>query len=211
KPVELFSTRTDRPESRAFGLTGADVLAVSKSGEVLVSLDRHVAEPFIRTGTLAEVGISGGVAPREILKDGQWADWEPGGKDLAAVRDVQLKSQLEFPLGHVVYQTAGWISHPRISPDGQLVAFLEHPQRRDDGGTVAVVDRSGKKRTLSETYSSEFGLAWSPNGSSIWITAARVGGNRALHEISLSGNARLLARVTPSLTLHDGARDLPVL
>ena len=211
KPVELFSTRTDRPESRTFGLTGADVLAVSKSGEVLVSLDRHVAEPFIRTGTLAEVGISGGVAPREILKDVQWADWDPSGKDLVVVRDMQLRSQIEFPLGHVLYQTAGWISHPRISPDGKLVAFLEHPQRRDDGGTVAVVDRAGKKRTLSETYSSEFGLAWSPDGSSIWITATRVGGNRALHEITLSGKSRLLARVTQSLTLQDVARDGRVL
>jgi Tol biopolymer transport system component len=207
KPVELFSTRTDRPESRAFGLTSADVLAVSKSGEVLVSLDRHVSEPFIRTGTLAEVGISGGVAPREILKDVQWADWEPNGKDLAVVRDVQLRSQIEFPLGHVLYQTAGWISHPRISPDGKFVAFLDHPQRRDDGGTVGVVDRAGKKRTLSESYSSEFGLAWSPDGSSVWVTGTKVGGNRALHEITLEGKSRLLARVTQSLTLQDVARD----
>jgi Tol biopolymer transport system component len=211
KPVELFSTRTDRPESRAFGLTGADVLAVSKSGEVLVSLDRHVSEPFIRTGTLAEAGISGGVAPREILKDVQSADWDPNSKDLAVVRDIQLRSQLEFPLGKVLYQTAGWISHPRVSPDGNLVAFLEHPQRRDDGGTVGVVDRAGKKRTLSETYSSEFGLAWSPDGSSIWITATKVGGNRALHEITLNGKERLLARVTQSLTLQDVARDGRVL
>ena len=211
RPVELFSTRTDRPESRAFGLTGADVLAVSNSGEVLVSLDRHVSEPFIRTGTLAEIGISGGVAPREIVKDVQWADWDPSGKDLAVVRDVQLRSQIEFPLGRVLYQTAGWISHPRISPDGSLVAFLEHPQRRDDGGTVGVVDRAGKKRTLSEAYSSEFGLAWSPDGSSIWVTGAKVGGNRALHEITLSGKSRLLARVTQSLTLQDVARDGRVL
>jgi eukaryotic-like serine/threonine-protein kinase len=207
KPVELFSTRTDRPESRPFGLTGADVLAVSKSGEVLVSLDRHVSEPFIRSGTLAEIGISGGVAPREVLKDVQWADWAPNGKDVAVVRDVQLRSQLEYPLGKVLYQTAGWISHPRISPSGDLVAFLEHPQRRDDGGTVGVVDRAGKKRTLSETFSTEFGLAWSPDGSAIWMTGTRVGGNRALHEISLSGQERLLARVTQSLTLQDVSRD----
>ena len=207
KPVELFATRTDRPESRTFGLIGGDVLAVSKSAEVLVSLDRHVQEPFIRSGTLAEVGISGGVAPREVAKDVQWADWDPNGKDIAVVRDLTLRSQIEYPMGHVLYQTAGWISHPRISRDGNLVAFLEHPQRRDDGGTVAVVDRAGKKRTLSEDYSSEYGLAWSPDGSAIWITATKVGGNRALHEVTLSGRTRLLARVTQSLTLQDVAPD----
>jgi len=211
RPVELFSTRTDRPESRAFGLSGGDVLAVSKSGEVLVSLDRHVQEPFIRVGTLAEVGISGGVAPREVLKDVQWADSTPDGKEVAIVRDVALRSQLEYPIGKVLYQTAGWISNPRVSRDGSMVAFLEHPQRRDDGGTVGVVDRNGKKRTLSEDYSSEFGLAWSPDGSAIWMTGTRVGGNRALHEVSLAGKTRLLARVTQSLTLQDVAADGRVL
>jgi DNA-binding beta-propeller fold protein YncE/predicted Ser/Thr protein kinase len=211
KPVELFSTRTDRPESRDFGLVGGDVLAVSKAGEVLVALDRHVQEPFIRVGTLAEVGISGGVAPREILKDVQWADATPDGKEIAIVRDVALRSQLEYPVGKVLYQTAGWISNPRVSRDGGMVAFLEHPQRRDDGGTVGVVDHNGKKRTLSETFSSEFGLAWSPDGSAIWMTGTKVGGNRALHEISLSGKERLLARVTQSLTLQDVATDGRVL
>ncbi len=97
-------------------------------------------EAFIRTGTLAEVGISGGVAPREILKDVQWADWAPDGKEIAVVRDVSLRNQLEFPIGKVLYQTAGWISHPRVSHDGTLVAFIDHSQRRDDGG----VGRGGR-------------------------------------------------------------------
>jgi Tol biopolymer transport system component len=206
KPVELFATRTDRPESRTFGL-GSDVLAISKSGDVLVSLDRHMEEAFIRTGTLAEVGISGGVAPREIHKDIQWADWGPDGKDIAVVRDVNLRNQLEFPIGKVLYQTAGWVSHPRVSHDGALIAFMDHSQRRDDGGTVAVVDRSGKKRTLSGDFSSEYGLAWSPSGTEIWITGAKVGGNRALYAISLTGGERLLARVTQSLTLQDVSAD----
>jgi eukaryotic-like serine/threonine-protein kinase len=207
KPVEIFATRTDRPESRVFGLVGADVAAISRTGEMLVFVDRHVEEPFIRTGTLAQVGVSGGVAPREISTDAQWADWAPDGTSFAAVRDVNLRNQLEFPAGKVLYQTVGWISHPRVSPKGDLVAFLDHPIRRDDGGSVMIVDRSGKRKTLAGVFASVQGLAWSPDGSEIWFTGTMVGGNRAIHAVTLSGSQRLLARVTESLTLQDIAKD----
>ncbi len=207
KPVELFATRTDRPESRVFGLVGADLLGISKTGEMAVSLDRHYEMAFVRNGTLAEIGVSGGVAPREIQKDVHWADWGPGGREMAIVREVGLSSQLEYPIGKVLYQTAGWVSHPRISPKGDLVAFMEHPQRGDDGGMVAVIDRAGKKRTLTERYTSEWGVAWSPKGDEIWLTAAKVGANRALYAVSLAGKERMLARVTQSLTLQDVSPD----
>jgi Tol biopolymer transport system component len=207
RPVELFATRTDRPESRVFGLVGADLLGISKSGEMAVSLDRHNEGAFTRTGTLAEIGVSGGVAPREIQKDVQWADWGPDGREMAIVREVGLRNQLEYPIGKVLYQTAGWLTNPRISPKGDLVAFMEHPQRGDDGGMVAVIDRAGKKRTLTERYTSEWGLAWAPKGDEIWLTAAKVGANRALYAVSLSGEERQLARVTQSLTLQDVSPD----
>jgi hypothetical protein len=210
KPVEIFATRTDRPESRVFGL-GADLLSISKTGEMLVSLGRRVEEPFIRTGTLAEIGVSGGVAPRELSNDVQWADWAPDGGSFALVRDVNLRSRLEYPIGQVLYDTVGWISHPKVSRDGKLVAFLEHSMRRDDGGTVSVVDRTGKKRTLSGVFASVFGLAWSPAGGEVWVTGSKAGANRALHAVSLTGKERLLARVTQSLTLQDVALDGRVL
>ena len=207
RPVELFATRTDRPESRVFGLVGADLLSISRQGEMAVSLDRHNFSAFLRTGTLAEIGVSGGVAPRSISDDVQWADWSPDGKELAVAREVSQQTRLEYPIGKVVYQTAGWLSHVRVSPDGNTVAFMEHPVRGDDGGMVAVVDRAGKKRTLTERFTSEWGLAWSPKGDEIWLTAAKVGANRALYGVSLAGAERLLARVTQSLTLQDISED----
>jgi Tol biopolymer transport system component len=207
KPVEIFATRTDRPESRVFGLLGADVASISNAGEMLVYVDRHVVDAFIRAGTLAQVSVSGGVAPREIATDVQWADWAPDGSSYARVRDVNSRNQLEYPAGKLLYQTSGWISHPRVSPRGDLVAFLDHPIRRDDGGSVVIVDRSGKSTTLTGGFSSVEGLAWSPDGSEVWFTGIRVGGNRAIQSVSLSGSERLLARVTESLTLQDIAKD----
>jgi Tol biopolymer transport system component len=211
KTMEIFSTRADRPESRSFGLPGAGVLSISAAGEMAVSLNRHTVGPFIRSGTLAQIGIGGGGAPRQISDDVQWADWAPDGRSLAIVRDVQLRNRLEYPAGKLLYETVGWISHPRVSPDGKLVAFLDHPARGDDGGMVAVVDVSGKQKALSSIFASAGGLGWAPGGDEVWFTAAKVGSNRAVHAVTLSGRERLMTRVTGNLTLHDVSRDGRVL
>jgi len=210
RPVEIFVSRSESPESRPFGLPGADILGISRAGEMALSLGRHIVGPFESSGTLARMGLAGGGAPRDVLEDVEWADWSPDGGSLAVVRDVGGRNRLEFPIAKVLYETAGWISHPRVSPKGDLVAFLDHPVRGDDGGTVAIVDLSGKKATLPAAFETIQGLAWSPHGE-IWFTAARTGANRALYASTVSGKLRLLARVTGILTLHDVARDGRVL
>src|SRR6266568_8210670 len=170
KPIEIFVSRPESPESRPFGLSGAQVLAISGSGEMALSLNSRVFEPFVRTGTLARASVAGGAAPREVLEDVLWADWGPDGM-LAIVREAQGKSRLEFPIGKVLYETTGFITHPRVSPRGDAVAFLDHPAHTDDGGAVAIVDGSGARKTLSALFASIWGLAWSPGGE-IWFTAA---------------------------------------
>ena len=206
RPVEIYVSRSESPESRPFGLPGADILSISRSGEMALSLGRHVVGPFESSGTLARIGVAGGSAPREVLEDVEWADWAPDAGSVAVVRDVNGRNRLEFPIGKVLYETAGWISHPRVSPRGDLVAFLEHPARNDDGGTVATVDRAGRKKTISGVFETLQGLAWS-RGGEIWFTGAPTGANRALYASSVSGRSRLLARVTGILTLQDVARD----
>ena len=207
KPLEIFTHRLESPESRPFGLAGAEVLAIARSGEMAVSLGRHIVGAFTRSGTLARVGVAGGAAPRDVLEDVHSADWAPDGGSLAVVRDVGGRDRLEFPVGKVLYETAGWISDPRVSPKGDLVAFLDHPARGDDGGSVAVVDLSGKRKTLTRSFESAQGLAWLPGGGEIWFTAAVSGSNRALHSVTVSGRSRLLARVTAPLTLRDISAD----
>ncbi|MGH9364642.1 MAG: protein kinase domain-containing protein, partial [Thermoanaerobaculia bacterium] len=207
RPTEIFVSRQGSPESRPFGLPEASVLAISGAGEMALSLGQHFAGPFTLSGTLARMGVAGGGAPREILEDVQWADWAPDGGSLAIVRDVEGRNRLEFPIGKVLYETAGWISDPRVSPRGDEVAFLDHPARGDDGGMAAIVDRAGKKKTLSGVFESAQGLAWPPGGGEIWFTAAKTGGNRTLYGASLSGKQRLLTRITGVLTLQDVSRD----
>src|SRR6266545_1997300 len=210
KPFEVFINRPESPEARSFGLPVTEVLAISKTGEMAVSLNRRTTLPFIRTGRLARISIAGG-APRDILDDVQWADWSPDGKSLAIVRDVGAKNCLEFPIGKTLYGTTGWISHPRVSPQGDLVAFIDHPVLRDDGGAVAVVDLSGKKRTLSHVYNTAQGLAWKPDASEIWYTAEEGGINRAVHAVTLSGKGRLVGRVPGISTIRDISKDGRVL
>jgi Tol biopolymer transport system component len=206
KPIEIFVGRPESPESRPFGLPGAEVLAISKSGEMAVSLNRRASGGFQRTGTLAQLSVAGGAAPRDILKEIEWADWSPDGKSLAIVRVVSGKMRLEYPAGKILYETHGWVGHPRVSPDGNLIAFIDHPTQGDDGGSIAAVDRSGRVKKLSEPFASAQGLAWSPSGE-VWFTATRVGGNRSLHSTTQGGKVRERIRVPGSLTLQDISRD----
>jgi Tol biopolymer transport system component len=211
KPTEIYVSRRDSPESRPFGLPGADILAVSPTGDLAVALSSRNANPFSREGTLARVGATGGGAPREMLEKVEYADWSPDGKDIAVVRFVSGRTRLELPIGKVLYETTGWVGDLRFSPTGDRIAFLDHPVVNDDGGTAAIIDRAGKKTTISSLFASAQGLAWSPDGSEVWFTATEVGGNRALHAATPSGRHRVLARVTGSLFLHDTSRDGRVL
>ncbi len=206
KPVEVFVRRLESPESRPFGLSGTEVLAISRSGEMAVSLNRVSVGGFRRSGTLAQLSVAGGAAPRDILEDIEWADWAPDGKSLAVVRTSRGRMLLEYPIGKVLHETSGWIGHPRVSPNGDLVAFTDHPALNDDGGSVVLVDRSGRKKAFSKPFGSTQGVSWGPGGSEVWFTAAEVS-LRALYSMSLSGSVRLRSRIAGNLTLRDISRE----
>ncbi len=205
--LEIYQTRLDSPDSRLFGLPGAAVLSISSAGEMAVGLNSRSTGGFIRTGTLARIGITGGGAPRELASDIQGADWSADGQTLAITRDHGGKTDLEYPLGKPIYSVPGWLSHPRIAPDGKSIAVLHHPVRGDDGGYVEVVDLAGKPTVLTKPYASIGGLAWRPDGREIWFAGARIGFNRYLNAVSTGGRTRSLAEATGGLTVEDISKE----
>jgi serine/threonine protein kinase len=209
-PIDLFITSPESPQSRSLNLAGAALLAISSSGEIAVSMDSRPSGVYAQVGTLARVPLNGG-SPRPVLENVQWADWSPDGNNLAIVRDVNGRNRLEFPIGKVLYETSGWISHPRVSRKGDRVAFLDHPLPGDDGGSLRVVDRSGNVKTLVADLQTIQGLAWSADGREIWFTADRLGLKRAVYAATLGGHDRLVARVPDTLSLQDIWQDGRVL
>ena len=207
RPSALFTTRPESPESRAVGLDETLLLSISRQGEMAVLLKPTVS--FYTMGTLARMPLEGG-APREVLQDVSDADWSPDGKELAVVHWVGGLCRLEYPIGHVLYElsTPGWVSHVRVSPRGDAVAFLEHPvERFDDRGEVTVVDLAGHKRTLSRAYISVNGLNWSPAGDELWFTASTNDLDSTLYAVDLAGRERQLASAAGRLNLMDVSRD----
>jgi len=209
-PIDLFITSPESPQSRSLNLEGAALLAMSSSGEMAISVNSRPSGPYAQIGTLSRVPLNGG-APRPVLEDVQWADWSPDGNNLAIVRDVNGRNQLEFPIGKALYQTSGWISHPRVSRKGDLVAFLDHPLPGDDGGSVKVVDLKGNAKTLSGDFQTVQGLAWSADDREIWFTAADLGLKRAIFAVTPGGRQRAIATVPGTLLVQDIWKDGRVL
>src|SRR5579863_6876169 len=209
-PLQLFSTIGDSLLTQPLNLIDANLLAISHSGELAVVLHgKHTAHLETEGGVLARAPLAGG-SPREVLEDVHWADWDANG-ELAVVHHAQGRDRIEYPIGHVLYQSPGWISHIRISPEGDKIAFMDHPALWDDRGAVALVDLSGHASVLSTGWASEDGLAWGPDGKEIWFTAVEKGNNRALMAVNSSSRIRKVLALPAGMTLEDVARDGRVL
>jgi eukaryotic-like serine/threonine-protein kinase len=216
---QIYKTDRETMESLPVGVSGAGILSVSKSNEIAVSLDRRFVRGYKSSGTLATVDLHGNVTEK-ILENVQWADWEPGQEPersaakierLAVVRKINGRNRLEYPPGNVLFETGGWISHPKFSPKGDRIAFIYHPTLDDDSGNVIIVDLSGQKKVLSENWISIQGLVWHKSGSEIWFTATREGNFRAIQAVNLNGSERFIYKAAGSLTLHDLTNDCAVL
>ncbi|MGA9529534.1 MAG: protein kinase [Terriglobales bacterium] len=205
QPQEVFTSRYDSSDSRPVGLPDAQVLAVSSSGELAVSLHPVDNSAFAEVGTLARVPLAGG-APREVLDGVAWADWTPDGQLAIIRRQPQARTGLELPAGNLIYKPSGWVSHVRVSPRGDLIAIEDHVVGGDDG-RVVVIDLHGNHKTSSRFYGSVEGLAWTPDGKEVWYSAIPSGSSRSIYGMDLSGKERLIYRAPGGLTIHDIGRN----
>lgn len=206
-PLELYIIRPGNPFSGSMGLANAGIFSVSSRGELAVALGCRLNWGEC-IGTLARVPITGG-SPREMVEDVHVADWSPDGQDLAVVSFAGGTFRLEYPIGKVLYKAPGWITHARVSPRGDRVAFLDHPRLGDIGGSVVVVDAAGRMTTLSSGWRSLQGLAWATGGDEVWFTGSRTGrgGSSALYAVTLSGEERTVFASPGTLKLNDISRD----
>ncbi len=209
EPWQLFATPIVDPKERPLGQADVQLLDLSRAGELVLRLESKVADTWQFEGTLARSALGGDLAPKAILGGVLQAAWAPKS-EFAVVRATGGRSLLDYPPGKVRVESAGWIGDLRFSPDGKLLAYVDHPAAGDDAGRIAVLDvESGKTRVVSKDFGTLRGLAW--RGQEIWFTAGSHILNRALYAVDLSGKGRGVFTQAGGLHLHDVAPDGRVL
>jgi WD40 repeat protein len=140
----------------------------------------------IYNGTLSRMTRDG--APRAWLEQVSELDYAPDGASAAIVRLANGHWQLEYPIGTVLYTAqSGYVSDPRVSPDGSRVAFMDHPLSGDDRGSVKVVDTSRKVATLTGEYWGEEGVVWSRDGRTVYFSPSDSNAQFDVDAVNVSG------------------------
>lgn len=202
QPWQMHINHLDTLEERAIGPRDAQILAVAPNGDLALGLDIPFrAWRFTYCGTLARAPQMGALTPKVELEGVEWADIGSDGT-MAVVRVQDGRCQLEYPAGTVRMVSDGWISHPRISPSGKAVAYLEHPILNDDMGFAALWEEGRPPRPLTQTWlGGARGLAW--NGDEIWFTAGERTGRRGLWKVSRNGRVKGILQIPGELILQD--------
>ena len=203
----VVSPTAEAPQRLDLG--DAHLLSISSKGELALIIKARYLQQRLYSGTLARMTL--GSSPRAVLERVREADWGPDGESMAIVRDLgNGRDRLEYPIGTPLHEASGYLSDPRVSPDGSKVAFFAHQWSYDDRGTVMVADRQGRVTTLTSELWSIEGLAWTPDGSRVVFSGNEAGGSVMQPisvEVSGATPMRPVLSVPARLIVHDIARD----
>ena len=215
KPYELFTTRTDSPESRPLDLPNATLQTISPRGEMLINLVQEKDGSPVPVGkTVARVSLAGG-APRPILEEHhlRWVDWAPDGRTFALLLADGRGFRIDYPRGKVIWRAAEYAWDLKMAPSGDALAFCKLGNNLQ---TVVILDRAGKVVAQSggwgrppvPWFQSPRGcVAWAPDGKEVWFAGVRQGRESGLYALARNGAVRPLLRVPGALLLLDVARD----
>jgi len=203
---QLFLKRLDSPDAIALDLPAAHLASISPTGELAILLD----DPSKPTRRLARAALTGG-APRAMAEQVASSDWGRQGSDVIVNRFENHKTTIEYPRGHVLYETTSRAGVVRLSPRGDVIALSIHPLVRDTRGQIALLDLEGRVQTLTPEWSEIEGLAWSPSGKEIWFTGTPSAGQPALFAVSRTGAVRTLSRIPSGMQILDVSSDGRVL
>jgi serine/threonine protein kinase len=184
--TSLYTIPPGAVSPQLIGEPGTQLLAVSSNGELAVLTHAKGVHHRIYTGTLSRMTRDG--ASRPWLEHVSEMDYASDGTTIAVVRNTNDRWTLEYPLGKILYSAqTGYVSDPRIAPDGTRVAFMDHPLAGDDRGTVKVVDTSGHVATLTPEYWGEEGLAWSRDSRTVFFGPADSNAQFDVDAVDVSG------------------------
>jgi hypothetical protein len=94
------------------------------------------------------------------------------------------------------------VDNVRVSPDGQLLASVE----RETEGFSVVVRRGQDRRTLSRGWTFISGLAWTVDGSGLFVTGIGPDdSDDAVLRIGIDGRVRRVLRASPRIRVLDAA------
>ncbi len=123
----------------------------------------------------------------------------PGGRSRSSGRTPGSS----IPIGKVLYESEGWFSEPPRGSRRERRRLHEPPDSSPTtAASVEMVDRAGKRTKLAGDFSTEGGLAWSPDGREVWFTAAETG----RQPLALRGHTR---RIAPHSRARDRKPDAP--
>lgn len=214
--MELYRYQDGEAFPVPIGQSGK-IVAVGPGGELFFSgpgrlafnADSSLSGPLYQwTGPLS--------APRVTLDDVQEADVSPNGTELAIVRSPEVRGMasglmgtttLEAPPGKVLAHSF-WMSHPRWSPDGRQIAYIERREASWFTGRICVIDRQGNQVFRSSEVRQIRGLAWAPNGRDLVFGRALGDGSPLrISAMDLKGRIRDLLSASSNLVMMDVSRD----